>query len=69
MVVGKRGAKQLASISSPHMPAVKPGCKVKFNYQMSGMKQGRLSVYLNMHGYKRRVWTMVGDQVSSTTVV
>ena len=53
----------MSEIVSPHMPAVNSGCKVKFNYQMTGYDTGSLYVYLSTHGIKGRYFSISGDQV------
>jgi hypothetical protein len=64
MVNGYTGGQNIVSeISSPHMPAVNSGCKVTFNYQMTGNSYGSLYVFLSLHGMKRSYWSISGDQV------
>ena len=57
------GQNHISEISSPHMPAVNSGCKVKFNYQMTGYSSGSLYIFLSLHGLKRQYWSISGDQV------
>ena len=59
------GENHISEISSPHMPAVESGCKVKFNYQMTGYVGGSLHIFLTLHGMKGRYWSISGDQVRS----
>ena len=63
------GENHISEISSPHMPAVNSGCKVKFNYQMTGYVGGSLHIFLTLHGMKGRYWSISGDQVRSLKIL
>ena len=62
-VSGHAGHRHTAEMMSPHMPAVKRGCKVSFNYQMTGPQSRSLELFIKRNGLKYRYWRKRGDQV------
>ena len=68
MVTGHGGHNHVAEVESALMPRLEKGCKLSFNYQITGQHSDRLTMQLILHGMATQFWEISGDQVCTLDI-